>query len=301
MDQSTYLQRRRYKVASYGQQGSDASNRYLDRNGSYHTATVAGRALDDTDGYCCEPPTVPEPVGGFGPNLAAPPAPPAPAAPLALFYDAALYSGSGSVPNSAPGGADESGSRTNVTHNSGIVGGVFDFPGNGYINFGTYDFGNLITVCAWIYPRTKVNINGLLSTRGAGGESIGGFTFGWNNYNTSSLADLAICSEMSNGSAMEKPSTVNGIITIGSWQHIAYVFDNTANTLLFYKNGVEQAVTGTACPPNVITNKDFKIGSFQDGNFGMNAQLASLKVFSSILNATDIFNDYNTTKSRFGL
>jgi hypothetical protein len=61
MDQSTYLQRLRYKVASFGQKGTAASNRYLDHNGSYHTETVAGRALDNTGGYCCEPPTVPEP------------------------------------------------------------------------------------------------------------------------------------------------------------------------------------------------------------------------------------------------
>ena len=61
MDQSTYLQKLRYKVAAFGQQGTSASNRYLDRNGSFFTTNLIGRTLDDTNGYCCSPPTVPEP------------------------------------------------------------------------------------------------------------------------------------------------------------------------------------------------------------------------------------------------
>lgn len=559
MDQSTYLQRLRYKVATYGQQGSAASNRYLDRNGSYHTETVAGRALDNTGGYCCEPPTVPEPpfdIAGVPANVPSaqlyftpgsdgrspitnylvsfdgvtyePVSPPVtgppiliedlsygttytfylkavnevgesepsdgvtviipdlPAAPTnligtpglasisvaftagydggsdifnywyslnggplialspaditspvtipglnsgtsytirlaaqnamgvgaisapitvtttipastpptlllavaddegayiyytkgtgtitnyewstdgttftaldpaittspvripglangspatiylrsvisggatsnssnsvdvtptatpssvgpTLLYDAAGFSGGSVVVNSAFGGAVVSGTLTNVTYNLGIAGGVFDFPGNGYINFGTYNFGNLISVCAWIYPRTKSNLNGLLSTRGSGGGGIGGFTFGWNNYN--SPIDRALCAEMANGSPlnqMDKPSTVGGIIIYSppEWQHVAYVYSKVTNTLIFYKNGVAQTVTGIACPLNVITNKDFNIGALQDRSFGMNAQLGYLKVFGDTLNATDIYNDYNTTKSRFGL
>jgi hypothetical protein len=217
----------------------------------------------------------------------------------ALLYDAATYSG-GSAPvlNSAPGGAVVSGTLSNVSYNSGIAGGVFDFPGSGNITFGTYDFGNLITVCAWVYPRAKASLNGLIATAPGGGGSTNGFKWAWNNFSTS---DRAICSEMANGTNMFKPSTVVGIITLGVWQHIAYVYSKVNNTLVFYKNGVAQAVTGIACPPNVRTNFNFKIGSFVEGAYGMNAQLGYLKVFGATLNATDIFNDYNTTKSRFGL
>jgi hypothetical protein len=567
MDQSTFIQRRRYKVASFGQQGSDASNRYLDRNGSYHTATVAGRALDDTNGYCCSPPTVPEPlldlsavlISGpaarltftpgfdgkspitnylisydgityvpFEPPVTEPPIvldvslgttytfylksvndvgvsepssvtliiPNLPAAPTnlvgtpgltsisiaftpgndggsdilnywyslnggalvalspvddatpvtipglssgtnytirlaaqnamgvgaqsdpitvtttvpastpptlllavaddasayvyftegtgtitnyewstdgtiftafdpaittspvqvpglnndeevtiylrsvlaggstsaasnpltvfptatpssvgpTLLYDAATYSGgSAPVPNSAPGGAVVSGTLSNVSYNSGIAGGVFDFPGSGYINFGTYDFGNLITVCAWVYPRTKASLNGLISTRFSGGGGNSGFTFGWNNYGST---DRALCTEMANGppnNQMFKPSTIGGIIIYSppAWQHVAYVYSKITNTLIMYKNGIAQTVpqilppdtdpSKIACPANVRTSGEFKIGALEDNSFGMNAQLGYIKVFGDTLNATDIYNDYNTTKSRFGL
>ena len=220
----------------------------------------------------------------------------------ALLYDAANYSGSGPVLNSAVGGPVVSGTLVaDVSYNSSIVGGIFNFPGNGYINFGTYNFGNYVTICAWIYPRAKGSLNGLIATGTSGGGSTNGFKLGWNNYSSSGASDRAICSEMANGSTMNKPSTVGGIITLSTWQHIAYVFDKTANTIIFYKNGMPQTVTGVLCPPNVRTNFNFKIGSLVDGSYGMNAQLASLKVFSAIFNATDIYNDYDTTKSRFGL
>lgn len=48
-------------------------------------------------------------------------------------------------------------------------------------------------------------------------------------------------------------------------------------------------------------NVAFRIGSFTDGSYRMNARLGYLKMFNSELSAGDILADYNTTRSRFGL
>ncbi len=59
--------------------------------------------------------------------------------------------------------------------------GVLDFNGNNsvYITFPSFNFGNTISATAWVYPRFKANINGLLTNTGAN-VATNGFKFQWN-------------------------------------------------------------------------------------------------------------------------
>jgi hypothetical protein len=458
MDQSTFIQKRRFAAATYGQQGSDATNRYLDRNGSYVAATIKGRITSNPD--CCSPPTAPDPPTGLvavpivgrsvsvtftpGPDGRSPiinylysfdgvdftpfdppvtgspiiitdlsagetytiyliaqndvgysvpsefvsvlaadvPEPPTnlvatagdgsasisftvgddgyspitnylysfdgitfipfdpavtsspvtitglingtpytiyltarnvvgpsvPSSPvsvtpdnplnLALMYDASLYgSNIDTITSNGVTGTNTGSVKVSKLANNE---GVFYFPGSAYYTFPSYNFGNLITVCAWVNPESRTSFNTLIATKLQGSVPTNGFAFGWNNFGSQ---DRELSCEMANGTAFSKPSTAFNQIVEGTWQHITYVFDNTntVNTLNFYKNGVLLPNIGESPPANVLVNGVFRIGLMINGTLFMKCQLGYIKVFKSILSDTDILADYDDSKARFGL
>ena len=60
-------------------------------------------------------------------------------------------------------------------------------------------------------------------------------------------------------------------------------------------------ISGITTVANIGTNKPFRIGAFMDGSYSMNASLGTLKIFNYLFNATDMMNDYNTSKALYGL
>jgi len=232
----------------------------------------------------------------------------------ALLYDVTAYSGGPIIHNSGTAGTMDGTIGSGVTYNSGVVGGILDFhgalnsinPQNGIV-FPQYNFGSAFTVCTWIYPRARIpgnnTINGILTNVGANNYPSG-FKMGWNTWSSNQTTDnRVVFMEAGNGSSGGANFTVANGITYSTWQHIAYVFDQANARIIFFVNGIAVAMQTSISPvPNVGTNNaSFVIGTFVGGSYPMNAQLSTLKVFGYLLNATDIYNDYNTTKSRFGL
>ena len=215
--------------------------------------------------------------------------------------DSSSYSGSGNTVNNIGSYGALSGTKAAaVTYNSGIAGGVFDFNGaNGsIISFGSFDFGTTITVAAWVYPRSKSDINGLLTNAGAN-VPTNGFKFQWNWW----LGNpRAISFQAGNGLAGGDESSAQNIIIYDTWQHFAYVFDKTNQKVVFFLNGVPVTMTtDVTTVANINTNAAFNIGGYIGGFYTMNAQLGYLKVYNTLLDATQVYADYNASKSRFGL
>jgi hypothetical protein len=225
---------------------------------------------------------------------------PTTASPL-LYYDpsnATSYSGSGSTVTSIGSGTATGTKVAAVTYNAAIKGGVFDFPGtNGaVITFPSYDFGNTISVTAWIYPRSQSNINGLFANAVAN-VSPNGFKFQWNFWLTSSRA---ISFQAGNGTVGGDDYTPNNIITYDTWQHVAYVFDRTNQKVIFFLNGQPTlAASDVTTVANINTNAAFNIGGYMGGSYTMNAQLGYIKIFNSLLDATQVEADYTNSAARF--
>lgn len=221
-----------------------------------------------------------------------------------LYFDpsnSSSYSGTGNTVNNIGSYGALSGTKAAaVTYNSGIADGVFDFNGaNGsIISFGSFNFGNTISVAAWVYPRLKSNINGLLTNAGAN-VPTNGFKFQWNWW----LGNpRAISFQAGNGSVGGDESSAQNIIIYDTWQHFAYVFDKTNQKVVFFLNGVPVTMTtDVTTVANINTNAEFNIGGYIGGFYTMNAQLGYLKVYNTLLDATQVYADYNASKSRFGL
>jgi hypothetical protein len=193
--------------------------------------------------------------------------------------------------------------------------GVFNFTGqrqvaaaNKTLRFTARDFGNTITVSAWIYPRLKLptfgtatgDIGGLLTNVGAN-VAPSGFKFQIDSWLG---APKWLSFQAGNGSTGGDDYTPNNTIVYDQWQHIAYEFDKVNRTIIFFRNGEPAQLATTTdglTVANIGTNQSFAIGGYTDGSYVLNAKLGDLKVYDTLLDATQIRHEYTSQKSRFGL
>jgi hypothetical protein len=197
-----------------------------------------------------------------------------------------------------------------VTHinGTGISRKVFDFNGEfgSVISFPQFNFGTTISVCAWIYPRAKTpldTINGLL-TNAAANVPTNGFKFQWNfwNINQNVPGSRNIGFQAGNSTVGNDDYSPAGTIQYNEWQHVAYVFDQANRKILFFWNGVPTRMGSDAIPvANIGMNQVFNIGGYVEGSYTMNAQLGYIKVFNSLLTASDVYAEFNSSKSEFNL
>jgi len=216
--------------------------------------------------------------------------------------DASCYSGSGNTVNNIGSFGALVGTRTgNVTYitGTGITTKVFNFIG-GYINFGSFNFGNNFTISAWIYPTNKSSINAILAN-GPANVNTAGFKFAWNYWNTT---EKNLLFESGNGTAgnWRVPGTVSNTVVMNSWQQVTVVFDRTLNISIFLVNGMPVSISDITTATNVtVSAANFNIGAYIGGSYSMQAQLGLLKVFNSSLTAAQVLADFNATKAAFGV
>jgi hypothetical protein len=193
-----------------------------------------------------------------------------------------------------------SGTLSGVVYDAATAGGVFNFDGaSDTITFGQYNFGNTITVNAWVYPRTEASINTLMSNAVAN-TNTNGFKMAWNNWTT---VNYTMNFEAGNGSAGATASTANNVVSVNTWQMLTFVFNKTTPSIKFYKNGTEIATASGGAPvANIGTNNsNWWMGSIGGNSYQMNANMGLYKIWTSNLTTADILAEYNDTKSRYGL
>lgn len=222
-----------------------------------------------------------------------------------IYYDpgdSSSYSGSGtSLINIGTDGnvTGTSGTLSGVTYEAGTASGTFNFDGGtDKITFGQYNFGDDFTFTAWVYPRAEYSINCLASNCGAN-TATAGFKLGWNNWNTQ---NLRMNIEAGNGSSGGTVSTSTSVITENVWQHIAYVINRGSQSYRFYVNGVEQGNNGILLPNNfAINNANWWMGSIGGNSYYMDANVGQFRVYKSLRSTSELFEEYNATKTRYGL
>ena len=220
-----------------------------------------------------------------------------------LYYDAgnsSSYPGTGTALYNIGSDGSASGTQgtlSGVVYESGIASGVFNFDGGSdRITFPSYDFGDQITVTAWVYPRYEPSINTLLANATAN-SFTDGFKLHWNSWNTTNYRILV---EAGNGGTGGAYATTNtNVVVANQWQQLTYVIDFTNQTISLYRNGTLLSGTGSLVA-NVNTSATWNIGSMM-GAYYMDANLGELKVFKSLLSSTDISDEYNNSKTRYGL
>jgi hypothetical protein len=226
---------------------------------------------------------------------------------LALFVDAAKkdsYSGTGTI------WRDLSYNRYSGTL---INGPIFNSNDGGSIVFdGTNDsssFGNILnlrtsscTINQWIYINSSASLSSTLS------KTI----FDVQNYRYAILVDTLSRVGFfiqGNGGADVNPYTTLSL-TNGVWYMITFLVDR-ASAIKIYVNGVDQTLTTTATISqwnglDFLSTNNFRIGSYQEAdnvtpNLVFNGRISMTQMYFRLLSDQEILQNYNATKSRYGL
>jgi len=208
---------------------------------------------------------------------------------LSLYLDAA---NSSSYPGSGTTWTDISGNNRNGALTNGPT---FNSSNGGSIVFdGTNDFvsvasdANILSTTAytktvWFYVTSFSTDNNLISAGSSGQHALWLFTS--NKLNAGH-----------NGNWNTVVSTTT--LVLNRWYFGSVTFNNTSGWVL-YLNGVQEA---TSVSTTTFTGTGtISIGSYQNlGNY-FTGRIATATVYNRVLSSSEILQNYNATKSRFGL
>jgi hypothetical protein len=211
---------------------------------------------------------------------------------LVLSLDAAdktSYPGTGTAWNDLVG--NNNGTLINgPTFNSGNKGSIVFDGVDDYVEVPNFNIANTITVDVWVKKTS--------------GDSWQGWLGNWNTtgngdswlltQNDSNRASFYI---MHTNNVGDNIVDTSGIIVGNVWYNYTGTFSNL--TLSLYKNG--SLVNSKSTLQNTIYQNSLKIWYGRFSTFYLNGQLSNGKVYNRALSATEIAQNFNNTKSRFGL
>jgi hypothetical protein len=85
-----------------------------------------------------------------------------------------------------------------------------------------------------------------------------------------------------------------------TWANITVTYNPP--TLIFYVNAVSQSTQTVTGTPNVSGSINLEIGRYgASTNYNFSGSIANVQVYNRALTATEVQQNYNATKTRFGL
>ena len=210
---------------------------------------------------------------------------------LVLYLNAADRNSytSGSATWQDLSGNGNSGSLTNGPTFNSANGGSIQFDGNDdYISMRNF-IGNVttFTVCKWI------NLSSNQTSRTIFSNYI---TAGGTNWVTgiSDIATNVIKFYLGGGSNLYSTYP----LVINTWYHVCVTYNN-GNPSIYINGILNNTTAGTISFSSLATNND--IGRLGDGRQYFNGKISNIQVYNRALSATEVQQNYNASKSRFGL
>lgn len=194
------------------------------------------------------------------------------------------YGGSGSTWNDLNGGDDDGILTNGPSFNSGN-GGHFIFDGtNDYVNFGD-KFDLIMGSFEYIF-----NFDNTIS--GASDQRL------WGKHESfeSRYASSAHVIDIGESASVTSARTT---WTSGTWYNVCVTWDSRFNRSTLFVNGTQDA-TGTAASP-VGLSGNFWLGASSDNGGYVDGKIASFRVYNRELTLTEVSQNYNATRARFGI
>ncbi len=187
------------------------------------------------------------------------------------------------------------GTLTNGPTFSSTNGGSIVFDGiDDFVNLGNpdlYKFTTNFSITVWVfYSQIKTNWPAIIAKgdqayRISANEDGTKFHFGINNSTTTSIFF---------------DSTIN--FELNKWYYVTLTFTNIK--LTGYVNGIESGNLSFASPTSCYNNPyNVRIGSNEQGSGGRvwPGRISGVQFYNRVLSAQEVLQNYNSTKSRFGL
>jgi hypothetical protein len=214
---------------------------------------------------------------------------------LVLYLDAAnsvSYPGTGTTWTDLSQGGNNSTLVNGPTFNTANGGSIVFDGTNDYVNLGNpqiLNFGDSssYSICFWLIKFTPFkNYDEIISKGISGNQRIHflidstGKLWRWDAFSTDGLV-------------------------LNKWTSIIYTYNSTginSGTEVFYLDGI-QTSTRTGSMPSWVTSNDIWLGyhAISGGSWPFNGRIAQTLIYNKALSATEILQNYNATKGRYGL
>jgi hypothetical protein len=188
---------------------------------------------------------------------------------------------------------------TNISGISGGVGSLINGPSYTTLGGGSIDFDGTNDYVSISSPSTMMSKTSYTKTAW--------FNFDVSTYNIISGGDTAQhafwmagtnklnAGHNSNWSTVQSTTT----LTAGVWYYGAVTFDTT-NGWKLYLNGVQESTSSSTETFNGANDILF-IGAYNAAQNLFNGKIATAQIYDRVLSQTEISQNYNAQKSRFGL
>lgn len=196
-------------------------------------------------------------------------------------------------------------------HSSLINGPTYDYLTGAFTFNGSNSYANTLLNLVW-NNTNSVSIMMWLKTgntsqsRGFVGQSTYMWQFRQGAYSTVNSDLTFIYWDDGGGHSNGDPLTMSGFFDNTGWRHLAMTWNHTNSLITFYKNASSfYSYTYTNPSLNRITTSKINIGGnvySWDGNGSYwNGSIGSLTIYRRAVSASEITQNYNATKQRFGL
>lgn len=219
---------------------------------------------------------------------------------LVLDYDIAQLR---SYPTTGTSVTDLSGNNNTGTLTNGVAfnsanGGSLVYDGiNDYVNIPSNSIFNVtnISISAWF------NINLLLTNQNIISRGFTALTLPYVSFvlKMNSSSPFNKCSmELSIGGT-NRTLIQNSTLSINNWYNIVGTYDGT--TLKSYINGSQDINTLTSVGSITAYNTPVSIGRSQLAGQYFNGKIAQTQIYNRALTATEVTQNFNANRSRYGL
>ena len=201
-------------------------------------------------------------------------------------------------------GKGNNGTLTNGPTYSSANSGFIEFDGNDdYVDLGTINtshvlqmnnpFGGGLTLSWWGYFDDTGDDFQRIFDKSSGGSA----TNGWAIYTSATGSNTTT---LSLGSAGSDQEISNSYLT-STWQNWCVTWIKSSGTYVTYLNGVQDKTgTRTWNVPSVQTNARIAFWNHSTGR-EYNGKIASLNIYDKALTASEIQQNYNALRGRFGI
>jgi hypothetical protein len=214
---------------------------------------------------------------------------------LVLYLDAAnpkSYLSGSTIWNDLSYGVNNGTLVNGPTFNSANGGSIVFDGSNDYVDFYAPNLGTTTTVEMWCKPLSLTN----------------GMFFGWRTYDVWASGGIVGFNTGVNDIYGMSSTTVTNLGLLNNWKHYVFemrsdvsytnnkIYINAENQILSQQRGSELAINRN------FNNGLGRIGSWIiNANFFMSMNCASFKVYNRALTTSEILQNFNATKGRFGL
>jgi len=213
---------------------------------------------------------------------------------LVLCLDAAnpkSYPGSGTTWTDLSGNGN-SGTLTNGPTFNASNNGYLSFDGiNDYIDVGNgsnLSFGNTFTAIAWFHVGSTTIYQPIVSKVNSDGS------LGWEMANSAGTFRSTL-----RPTSTQINLNQSGSLSLSTWYMGAITFDNT--TLKMYINGILNNSTISGGPVTLNSSQNLWIGARGNGNNFYNGFISNASIYNRALTASEIQQNFNALRGRYGL